>query len=184
MSSVNPYQAPGARLDVAGQEEYSEVKFFSTKGRLGRVRYITYSIGYVLIMYLAIAVVFGFLAATGQMRNNAMVGLTTVLTYALFIAATLVLTRRRAHDFDKSGWWGLLALVPLVGLMFWFIPGTDGENRYGKKTPPNKGGVLLLVAVLLFIFVVGILAAIAIPAYQDYVQKARATQGQIVAPAE
>jgi uncharacterized membrane protein YhaH (DUF805 family) len=42
---------------------------------------------------------------------------------------------RRLHDLDRSGWWLLLALVPLVGaiiLIVWMCTrGTHGANRFG-----------------------------------------------------
>ncbi|MBN2751587.1 MAG: DUF805 domain-containing protein [Rhodospirillaceae bacterium] len=42
---------------------------------------------------------------------------------------------RRLHDIDKSGWWQLLWLIPLIGpiiLIVWFIrPGDHGPNDYG-----------------------------------------------------
>jgi uncharacterized membrane protein YhaH (DUF805 family) len=42
---------------------------------------------------------------------------------------------RRLHDTDRSGWWLLIALVPLVGaivlLVFWVLEGTRGDNRFG-----------------------------------------------------
>lgn len=42
---------------------------------------------------------------------------------------------RRLHDLDKSGWWLLLALIPLIGalvLIYWFVQrGTEGDNQYG-----------------------------------------------------
>lgn len=42
---------------------------------------------------------------------------------------------RRLHDIDKSGWWLLILLVPLVGfivlLVFDCIEGTRGPNRFG-----------------------------------------------------
>lgn len=42
---------------------------------------------------------------------------------------------RRLHDTDRSGWWLLLGLVPLIGfivLIIWFATeGTKGDNRFG-----------------------------------------------------
>jgi uncharacterized membrane protein YhaH (DUF805 family) len=42
---------------------------------------------------------------------------------------------RRLHDIDRSGWWYLIGLVPLVGvilLLVWFCSrGTNGPNRFG-----------------------------------------------------
>lgn len=47
----------------------------------------------------------------------------------------LALGARRLHDLDKSGWWLLLVLVPLIGWIFllaWFcMKGTAGANRFG-----------------------------------------------------
>jgi uncharacterized membrane protein YhaH (DUF805 family) len=57
----------------------------------------------------------------------------------IFILATILPTVsvavRRLHDLDRSGWWVLLDLVPLVGwiiLIIWLCTkGTDGPNRFG-----------------------------------------------------
>ncbi|WP_300115411.1 DUF805 domain-containing protein [Sphingobium sp.] len=42
---------------------------------------------------------------------------------------------RRLHDTDRSGWWLLLGLLPLLGglvlLIFFIIGGTRGPNRFG-----------------------------------------------------
>lgn len=44
---------------------------------------------------------------------------------------------RRLHDIGKSGWWLLLALIPLIGaiiLLIWLAKaGTDGDNEYGSN---------------------------------------------------
>lgn len=43
---------------------------------------------------------------------------------------------RRLHDTDRSGWWALLNLLPIVGALVVFVwlcsIGTDGDNRYGS----------------------------------------------------
>ena len=42
---------------------------------------------------------------------------------------------RRLHDTDRSGWWLLLSLVPIVGgiivIVFYCLDGTTGTNRFG-----------------------------------------------------
>ncbi|HEV7658296.1 MAG TPA: DUF805 domain-containing protein [Allosphingosinicella sp.] len=59
-----------------------------------------------------------------------------LMLYALatFIP-NLAVAVRRLHDQDKSGWWILIALVPLIGgiwlLVLYFIEGTRGPNRFG-----------------------------------------------------
>jgi uncharacterized membrane protein YhaH (DUF805 family) len=57
----------------------------------------------------------------------------------IFSLATLIpsiaVGARRLHDVNKSGWWQLLAIVPLVGwiiLLIWVIKkGSIDENRFG-----------------------------------------------------
>ncbi len=55
----------------------------------------------------------------------------------MILLPNLAVTVRRLHDLDKSGWWVLICLIPLVGLVvliYWFIqPGTSGPNRYGPE---------------------------------------------------
>ena len=45
---------------------------------------------------------------------------------------------RRMHDIDKSGWWLLIALVPVIGVIvliyFYAQPGQREANRFGP--PP------------------------------------------------
>lgn len=54
----------------------------------------------------------------------------------------LAVGARRLHDIDRSGWWQLLLLIPLIGwivLIVWLAtPGQAGENRFG--TDPLAAG--------------------------------------------
>ena len=51
------------------------------------------------------------------------------------ILPTLSVGARRLHDTDRSGWWQLLQVIPLIGiiiLIVWFVQvGTPGSNRFG-----------------------------------------------------
>jgi uncharacterized membrane protein YhaH (DUF805 family) len=57
---------------------------------------------------------------------------------------TIAVQVRRLHDLDKSGWWVLLGLIPLIGiivLIYWYVqPGTPGANRFGP--PPTVATAL------------------------------------------
>jgi len=50
---------------------------------------------------------------------------------------------RRLHDLDKSGWWLLISLIPLIGfliLLFWFVQqGTKADNRFGPDPLAASG---------------------------------------------
>jgi uncharacterized membrane protein YhaH (DUF805 family) len=57
-----------------------------------------------------------------------------IVSLALVIPGLAVLFRR-LHDTDRSGWWWVLSLFcgigALVLLVFCFLEGTPGPNRYG-----------------------------------------------------
>lgn len=66
---------------------------------------------------------------------DAIIGTDFVL-YALVVLALLIpalaVSIRRLHDISKSGWWYLIALIPLVGailLIVWFATETKRENN-------------------------------------------------------
>lgn len=167
-SGSNPFAAPQAA--VADSDDFADttftLNFFSPSGRIGRVRYLAYSMGIGLLIVL----IGGLLAAF----TNPMLA---VVAYVALIYMNIMLTIKRSHDFNVSGWLTLLIFVPLANLIFLFVPGTDGPNRFGRKTAPNGStGVVVVVVLVVGIAVVGILAAIAIPAYQGYVQRAQAAQ--------
>lgn len=49
---------------------------------------------------------------------------------------SIAVSVKRFHDRDMSGWWVLMALVPLIGTIFLFVVvgclrGTVGSNRFG-----------------------------------------------------
>jgi uncharacterized membrane protein YhaH (DUF805 family) len=168
----NPYQTPGSSVEDQG-EQYSEVKILSTAGRLGRVRYIGYTVGLSMLLAMAMGLVMALSAAAGVAALSVIV---TILGYAAIVMLQIMLTIQRCHDFNSSGWLSILAIIPLVNLIFWAVPGTDGPNRFGNPPPPNTTGAVVLALIIPLIFVLGIVAAIALPAYQQYVKRAHATQ--------
>jgi uncharacterized membrane protein YhaH (DUF805 family) len=168
--TANPYRTPAAPVADQGPEQFSDVRVFSAAGRLGRVRYIGYSVGLTLVFYAIIALGAGLGAALDVGLLGAVIAVAGAV--GMLIVGVL-LTIQRCHDFDVSGWLSLLLIVPLAPLLFWIIPGTNGPNRFGNPTPPNSTGVVVLALILPILFFVGIIAAIAIPAYQGYAERAR-----------
>ncbi len=49
----------------------------------------------------------------------------------------LAVGARRLHDTGRSGWWQLLLLIPLIGLIvmivFWVMESAPGDNLYGPN---------------------------------------------------
>jgi len=74
---------------------------------------------------------------------NAMLGSTPALvSYAAVLIGSMILIIplfiKRCHDRGKSGWWLLLSLIPIAGLIWLIIDlgvmeGDEGPNAYGPN---------------------------------------------------
>ena len=65
-------------------------------------------------------------------------GLATIANLIVVLWIWLAVQIKRWHDRDKSGWWALLNLIPVIGLIWIIIecgilPGTEGDNRFGRE---------------------------------------------------
>ena len=60
----------------------------------------------------------------------------TALLWLGLLIPSIAVGVRRLHDTDKSGWWILIALIPLIGaiilIVFYVTDGTRGPNQYGS----------------------------------------------------
>jgi uncharacterized membrane protein YhaH (DUF805 family) len=128
-------------------------------GRLGRLGYFGYSLGFGIFLGLLLLPVGRLLLPEGGTPGKAAIA-TFIYVLAMFasVFVGLILTVKRLHDFGLSGWYYLLVLaVPTVlyGLAFafrstdltwiavgtqvliWFLmsfwPGTEGPNAYGER---------------------------------------------------
>ncbi|MGV8940724.1 MAG: DUF805 domain-containing protein [Lysobacter sp.] len=72
-------------------------------------------------------------------------GLLATLYSLAVLLPSIAVSFRRLHDIDKSAWWLLIALVPLIGaivlLVFACMEGTRGDNRFGPDPKADEGGV-------------------------------------------
>lgn len=175
METTSPYNPPQTELLGDQEEAYGTIKVLSASGRIGRLRYIAYTIGIPFLVFLVMGLL---MAVAGMALAEEQIGILTIvivgLGYLAMFVINVMLTIQRCHDFDVTGWLSLILLIPVAPLVFWFIPGTEGANRFGLQPPPNKGGVMVVIVIFLILIIVSILAAIAIPAYQEYVARAAA----------
>jgi uncharacterized membrane protein YhaH (DUF805 family) len=155
----NRYAAPAAAVadPDADPSAFQPVRFWSTTGRIGRLRLLAYLSASFFVITLAMVVVEVPAAAIGAHRYVPLVFWTP---YAVVMFLSYV---KRAHDLNWTGSLCILALVPLVNLVFFILPGTRGTNRFGAPPPPNPLAVRLLAWVFPALMVIGIVAAIAIP---------------------
>ncbi len=63
------------------------------------------------------------------------VGLLTLIYRPLTIVPSLAVISRRLHDINKSGWWCLMCVTPLVIILIIFLckKSDEKENKYGQK---------------------------------------------------
>lgn len=63
-------------------------------------------------------------------------GIFTTIATLVLLLPSLAVTVRRLHDIDNSGWWILISLIPLIGVIVLIVKfctrGTAGPNRFGS----------------------------------------------------
>ena len=106
-------------------------RYFEFSGRSRRLEF-----GVFILFNIAMSVVLR--AVDIQMGNFSIASQMGFLggLYGLFIMIPgIALGVRRLHDFNASGWWYLLVLIPLANIaLFVFLllkPGNNGGNRFG-----------------------------------------------------
>jgi uncharacterized membrane protein YhaH (DUF805 family) len=95
------------------------------------------------ILWLIFAAVFGLRmmaidasdpAAMTRMMTG--LGIPVVIFALVFLYPALAIYAKRWHDRDKSGWWSLILIIPLIGPVWFLVEcgclrGTEGPNAYG-----------------------------------------------------
>lgn len=113
-----------AALSPLGKSDF----WFSPKGRVPRLPYFAGLLLAGLTMQLGRVVQLPFVLFT--------IPVTLLCLYVSFVLAI-----KRAHDRNRSGWFVLLYLVPLVQLWptieLLFFRGTVGPNRFGAVPPTS-----------------------------------------------
>ncbi|KGD88321.1 membrane protein [Pseudomonas aeruginosa] len=177
-AGASPYTPPSAQVGDA-LPEFGELNVFTTNGRIGRLRYL----GWSMAMTLCFLVIMGLGFLLGETVGVAV----TALASIAFIVIAVMIGVQRLHDLGWSGWLWLLNFVPFVGSVFGILmlvlPGSTGANRYGPPPPANSTGVKVLASLIILLPIVGIIAAIALPSYQGYLERAN-YDGGASAPAD
>jgi uncharacterized membrane protein YhaH (DUF805 family) len=102
-------------------------KYAQFSGRARRTEYWMF-----FVVSLIISAFLAFI--DGRAGTGGIIG----IVYSLAVLVpSLAVTVRRLHDTDRSGWWLLIFLVPVIGaivlLVFAIVDGTPGDNRFGPS---------------------------------------------------
>jgi uncharacterized membrane protein YhaH (DUF805 family) len=103
--------------------------FFSLQGRVSRRQFWLYGVFALLGLAVLGHMLLG-IARVPARRADLIVNL-------LLLWPALAVSVKRWHDRDKSGWWVLLNLLPVIGWLWalidnGFLRGTAGPNRFGE----------------------------------------------------
>lgn len=102
---------------------------FSLEGRINRKPYWMFMLAVIIGTVITTVI---DMATTGEE-----VGVTSIIFMLLMVWPSLVIQVKRWHDIDKSGWWVLINIIPIIGPIWalvenGFFTGTKGDNRFGN----------------------------------------------------
>ena len=121
-------------------------KYADFNGRARRMEYWPFSL---VTMFIRVFLQLLALAASSSDPEAAsgFSGLSALFTLGLLLPS-LGVGVRRLHDTDRSGWWILIGVIPIVGWIAIIVmlaqDGTPNRNRFGPD-PKQRGDTLASV---------------------------------------
>ena len=114
---------------------------FSFQGRVNRAKFWLVHV----VMWVVILIVFSAILGSAAMSSDPQAALQSVgaggaiillVVYVLALWIGLAVAAKRWHDRNKSAWWILIVVVPVVGGLWYliecgFLKGTTGPNKFG-----------------------------------------------------
>ena len=108
--------------------------YLSPEGRVNRKQFWLW-----LVLPLAAIEILPALGdvATGSYNPELSIGLSrAIFAYWVALILGVIVYIKRFHDRDKSGWWVLIDLIPIIGAIWLpielgLLKGTPGPNRFG-----------------------------------------------------
>ncbi|MBN9338642.1 MAG: DUF805 domain-containing protein [Comamonadaceae bacterium] len=108
-------------------------KYATFSGRARRSEY-WYFVLFYLIIFFALSIIDGITGSFSAASGMGFLG--GLLTLGLLLPSIAVGVRR-LHDTGRSGWWLLLAVIPIVGaivlLVFFAQDSAAGDNAHGPN---------------------------------------------------
>ncbi|WP_341961573.1 DUF805 domain-containing protein [Pseudomonas sp. RC10] len=173
--AASPYAPPRASVTTEWPTE-GELKVFTVQGRIGRLRYLAWSMVLSFVAMLLAALCFGVLS-----MSLVAGGLLATVLVIVFLVVSIQMGAQRLHDAGWSAWLLLLNLIPLVNsvfpLLMMVIPGNAGPNRYGPPPPKNTRAVKVL-SVLWVVFLSLVFVAALLGGFHKVKEEVKATTGE------
>ncbi|MBN9218010.1 MAG: DUF805 domain-containing protein [Mesorhizobium sp.] len=107
----------------------------SFDGRINRAKFWA-GIGIFIVIGIVAFILDSILGTRFTTASGAQVGIIGIFVALASIYFALALYAKRWHDRNKSGWWTLIGLVPVIGGIWLLVElgilqGTSGANQYG-----------------------------------------------------
>ncbi|MFK0686627.1 DUF805 domain-containing protein [Mesorhizobium sp. IMUNJ 23033] len=104
----------------------------SYEGRINRGK-LWACVGVIFVGGLVAAIIDNIIGTT---FNGVPYGFVYVIYALAMLYSVFAVYAKRWHDRDKSGWWSLIGLVPIIGGIWMLVElgileGTRGANQYG-----------------------------------------------------
>lgn len=106
------------------------IEFFSFEGRIKRSEYLV-SIVVLNIVSFFVGLFIGAASNTSAGIDAVVAGVVYLLFGLCYLWIFLAQSAKRLHDIGLSGWFSILALIPLGTLILFIIDGQPRENKYG-----------------------------------------------------
>jgi hypothetical protein len=110
-------------MNFVAANKHALNNYINFSARASRSEYWFAALGYLIVIILAQTI-----ELLTEFRFS-------ILVILALILPMLAVAARRLHDNDKSAWWIMLSLVPVVGsialIVLLCLPGTRGSNRFG-----------------------------------------------------
>ena len=115
-------------------------------GRARRTEYWMFVLCNVIVMLL-LGMVDKLIGGDNELISS-IYSLAVLLPSLAVLLPSLAVAARRLHDTDRSAWWLLLGLIPIIGTLvliyFMVCNGQQGPNRFGDdpKAAPSQGFIV------------------------------------------
>jgi uncharacterized membrane protein YhaH (DUF805 family) len=108
-------------------------KYAEFNGRSRRKEYWMF-----LLFNIIISIILAVIdKATGSFNETVGIGILGAIYDLAILIPSIAVSIRRLHDTDRSGWWLLIGLIPLIGAIVLFVfmvqDSKPGQNRFGPN---------------------------------------------------
>jgi uncharacterized membrane protein YhaH (DUF805 family) len=129
MNVPAPSSAPASPPSLLDEPMSPQQILFGLQGRIPRRTFWLWGVlGVVIGASVLLELLLGIAGVDEELRSG--------LASLLLLWPTIAISVKRWHDRDKSGWWVLINLIPVAGVIWslvenGFLRGSVGPNRFG-----------------------------------------------------